>query len=305
MFDLVIIGAGAAGLTAAIYSARAGIDFLILDQDGFGGGQISSAHIVDNYPGLSGISGEELANALREHAENSGAVIEFGIVKDIVNNNSGKTIILDDGSEIETQSIIIATGSSPKKLGVPGEEALIGKGVSYCAVCDGAFFKGKDTVVTGGGDTAVEDAIYLSEICNSVTLIHRRDSFRASKTRVDLLKSIPNIKIRYKEKVNAIIGGDKVTGVEISGASGTEYLNCDAVFVAVGSNPELSFLNSLSPETENGYIKASEDCKTNIEGIFAAGDIRTKSLRQVVTSTADGANAVVSALEYISSKKQL
>lgn len=299
MLDTVIIGAGVAGLTAAIYSARAGLDFVVLEQDGFGGGQISSAHKVDNYPGLPGISGEELANAVREHAENLGAKIEFGIVKKIVCENGFKTVILDDDLKINAKSVIIATGSSPKKLGVPGEDDFAGNGVSYCALCDGAFYKGKDVVVVGGGDTAVEDAVYLSDICKSVTLIHRRDTFRAPKTRVDALRSKSNVNIKYNKTVKAIIANGKVTGVELSSGN---ILPCDGVFIAVGSEPDLSFTDGLNLDFSGKYINATEDCKTNTDGIFVAGDVRTKPLRQVVTAAADGANAANSVIRYLIAK---
>lgn len=300
MLDLVIIGAGVAGLTAAIYSARAGLDFVVLEQDGFGGGQISSAHTVDNYPGLPHISGDDLATAVREHAESLGAKIEFGIVKNIICENDKKIVILDDDLKIETKSVIIATGSAPKKLGVPGEENFAGNGVSYCALCDGAFFGGKDVVVVGGGDTAVEDAIYLSEICASVTLVHRRDEFRAPKTRTDVLKSKSNVNLVLNETVEEIIGDGKVTGVKLSNG---KILPCHGVFVAVGSNPELSFTSGLNLYFSGKYIYATEDCKTNTDGIFVAGDARAKPLRQVVTAAADGANAANSAIQYLLAKK--
>lgn len=300
MLDLVIIGAGVAGLTAAIYSARAGLDFLVLEQDGFGGGQISSAHKVDNYPGLPNISGDALANTIRQHAEELGAKIEFGIVKDIVIENDIKTVILDDDLKIESKSVIIATGSAPKKLGVNGEDNLIGKGVSYCALCDGSFYRGKDVVVVGGGDTAVEDAIYLSDMCKSVTLIHRRNTFRAPKTRVDILKSKPNVSLIYNQTIEEIIGSDKVTGVRLSNKAD---LICDGVFIAVGSEPNLTFTNNLNLDFSGKYINATEDCKTNLDGIFVAGDVRAKPLRQVVTAAADGANAANSAILYLIAKK--
>lgn len=299
MLDLIILGAGVAGLTAAIYSARAGLKFVVLEQDGFGGGQIASAHTVDNYPGFKGISGDELANAIREHAEGLGAKIEFAIIKDIVKENGIITVVSDDDLKLKAKSVIIATGSTPKRLGVPGEDALIGNGVSYCALCDGAFYKGKNVVVVGGGDTAVEDAIYLSDICKSITLIHRRDTFRAPKTRIDALKSKSNVDIIYNKTVKKIIGNDKVSGVLLSNDN---LLQCDGAFIAVGSEPKLSFTNNLNLAFSGKYIDATEDCKTNSEGIFVAGDVRAKQLRQVVTAAADGANAANSVIKYLSCK---
>lgn len=299
MLDLIILGAGVAGLTAAIYSARAGLKFVVLEQDGFGGGQIASAHTVDNYPGFKGISGDELANAIREHAEGLGAKIEFAIIKDIVKENGIITVVSDDDLKLKAKSVIIATGSTPKRIGVPGEDALIGNGVSYCALCDGAFYKDKNVVVVGGGNTVVEDAIYLSDICKSVTLIHRRDTFRAPKTRIDALKSKSNVDIIYNKTVKKIIGNDKVSGVLLSNDN---LLQCDGAFIAVGSEPELSFTNNLNLAFSEKYIDATEDCKTNSEGIFVAGDVRAKQLRQVVTAAADGANAANSVIKYLSCK---
>ena len=299
MFDLIIVGAGVAGLTAAIYAARAGADFIVLEQDGYGGGQISSAHLVENYPGIPSVCGADLSEEIRAHAEKLGAKIEFGIVTDIINNGDSKKVITEDNIEYISKAVIIATGASPKALGVLGEDKFLGRGVSYCAVCDGAFYEDKDVFVIGGGDTAVEDAIYLSDICKSVTLVHRREEFRAPKTRVDYLKSKENVKFILNANLISIDGTERVSSVSVNANNNINKYNTDGVFIAVGTKPESSMIKSLDIDTDNGYIKADETCKTNIKGIFAAGDIRTKHLRQVITAAADGANAAISAMEFI------
>lgn len=299
MYDLVIIGGGAAGLTAAIYAARAGLDFVVLEQDGWGGGQITSAHMVENYPGVAHISGADLGELIKEQAVSLGAKIELGIVKDIRDNEAYKEIILHRGEIIKTKSVIAATGANPRKLNVAGEQTLLGRGVSYCAVCDGAFFADKNVFVIGGGDTAVEDVIYLSSICKSVTLVHRRDTFRAPQTRLDLLKSLPNVTIRCNEVLNAITGEQRVDGVELKSADGCTHYDADGVFIAVGSVPATAYLKNLPLLFDDDYVIANEDCKTSVDGIFAAGDIRKKQLRQVVTAVADGANAAAGAIEYL------
>ena len=299
MFDLIIVGAGVAGLTAAIYAARAGADFIVLEQDGYGGGQISSAHLVENYPGIPSACGADLSEEIRAHAEKLGAKIEFGIVTDIIDNGDSKKVITEDNIEYISKAVIIATGASPKALGVLGEDKFLGRGVSYCAVCDGAFYEDKDVFVIGGGDTAVEDAIYLSDICKSVTLVHRREEFRAPKTRVDYLKSKENVKFILNANLISIDGTERVSSVSVNANNNINKYNTDGVFIAVGTKPESSMIKSLDIDTDNGYIKADETCKTNIKGIFAAGDIRTKHLRQVITAAADGANAAISAMEFI------
>ncbi len=299
MFDLIIVGAGVAGLTAAIYAARAGADFIVLEQDGYGGGQISSAHLVENYPGIPSVCGADLSEEIRAHAEKLGAKIEFGIVTDIIDNGDSKKVITEDNIEYISKAVIIATGASPKALGVLGEDKFLGRGVSYCAVCDGAFYEDKDVFVIGGGDTAVEDAIYLSDICKSVTLVHRREEFRAPKTRVDYLKSKENVKFILNANLISIDGTERVSSVSVNANNNINKYNTDGVFIAVGTKPESSMIKSLDIDTDNGYIKADETCKTNIKGIFAAGDIRTKHLRQVITAAADGANAAISAMEFI------
>lgn len=303
MYDLVIIGGGAAGLTAAIYAARAGLNFIVLEQDGWGGGQITSAHTVQNYPGVPEINGADLGEVIKEQAVSLGAKIELGIVEKVNDFYKYKEIVLHGRETIKAKTVIAATGAIPKKLGVQGESELLGRGVSYCAVCDGAFFAGKDVFVIGGGDTAVEDAIYLSSICSSVTLVHRRNSFRAPETRVEALRNLPNVKFCCSETLNAITGYPRVDGVELKSANGIEHYKADGVFIAVGTVPATDYLKSLPLDFEDDYIVANEDCKTSVSGLFVAGDIRKKQLRQVVTAVADGANAAASAIEYLKQQK--
>lgn len=300
MYDLVIIGGGSAGLTAAIYAARAGLDFVVLEQDGWGGGQITSAHMVENYPGVPNINGADLGEAIKEQAVSLGAKIELGIVERINDNGNNKEIVLYDGKVITSKAVIAATGASPRKLHVSGEETLLGRGVSYCAVCDGAFFAGKDVFVIGGGDTAVEDAIYLADICKTVTLVHRRDTFRAPKTRMDVLFKLPNVTVRCNETLHKITGEERADGVELKSENGDlKHYSANGVFIAVGSVPATSYLQGLPLTFDQDYVVANEDCKTEIDGLFVAGDIRRKQLRQVVTAVSDGANAAASAVEYL------
>ena len=232
----------------------------------------------------------------RRKARSKNRVWDF---TDIIDNGDSKKVITEDNIEYISKAVIIATGASPKALGVLGEDKFLGRGVSYCAVCDGAFYEDKDVFVIGGGDTAVEDAIYLSDICKSVTLVHRREEFRAPKTRVDYLKSKENVKFILNANLISIDGTERVSSVSVNANNNINKYNTDGVFIAVGTKPESSMIKSLDIDTDNGYIKADETCKTNIKGIFAAGDIRTKHLRQVITAAADGANAAISAMEFI------
>lgn len=298
MYDLVIIGGGAAGLTAAVYAARAGLHFVIIERDGWGGGQIISAHSVQNYPGFPNIPGADLGEALKEHAVSLGANIELGTVDAVKDHGAYKEILLHGTDAIEAKTVIAATGANPRALGVPGEKELLGRGVSYCATCDGAFFKNKDVFVVGGGDTAVEDAIYLAAICKRVTLVHRRDTFRAPKTRTDMLAKLPNVTVLCNAELSAVTGDQRVEGVEVRTAAGTEPYRTDGVFIAVGTDPVTDYLANLPIVFDGKYVVAGEDCKTAVGGLFVAGDIRKKPLRQVITAAADGANAATSAAAY-------
>lgn len=304
MYDLIIIGAGPAGLTAAIYAKRAMLNALLIEKNYMGGGQIINTYEVDNYPGFPGINGFDLGMKFNEHADKfeiekvSSDVVSLDVTSDI------KRVTTEDGT-YESKALIIATGNSPAKLNVPGEEELLGMGVSYCATCDGAFFKNKTTCVVGGGDVALEDAIFLARGCEKVYLIHRRDEFRAAAVLQEELKNTPNIEVVYDSIVTEIKGEDMVDCVIVKNVkSGIETeLPVDGIFLAVGNNPNGSFIPEAVATNDKGYIIADETCETNVAGVFAAGDIRAKKLRQVVTAVADGANAVYSVQEYLMTHK--
>ena len=300
MYDLVIIGSGPAGMAAAVYAARAELSFVVLEK-GVSGGQVLNTSDVDNYPGLPEISGFDLAEKFENHAKHCGAEIRMAEVTEFEKIDGGFRILLDFDDPVETRTILIATGAQPRRLGCEGEEEFAGMGVSYCATCDGAFFKNREVVVIGGGNTAVEDAIYLARGCSKVTIVHRRDTFRASKTLVTALRKTPNIEIAYDSVVDEILGEDAVTSVTLRNVrtGETRLVPAAGVFIAVGTNPvNLGWQNSI-PCDPSGYFIAGEDCATQIPGIYAAGDVRTKALRQIVTAAADGANAVYHIEQYL------
>ena len=300
MYDLIIIGAGPAGLSAAVYAARAELDFIVIEGSMMQGGQVLTTYDVDNYLGLPGIGGFDMGMKFAEHAKKLGVtfVTENVISMEIQRNvKSVKT----DKNTYESKTIIIATGAVHKKAGIPGEAEFTGKGVSYCATCDGAFFKNKVTAVVGGGDVAVEDALYLSRMCGKVYLIHRRDEFRAAKSLVKKARETDNIEFVLDSVVEKIDGENKVRSINIRSKKGAtiKTLEVDGVFFAVGMQPGTAFVDKNIEMNEAGYIIAGEDCATNIPGVYAAGDIRTKQLRQIITAAADGANAVTSVEKYI------
>lgn len=294
-FDLIIIGSGPAGLSAAVYAARAGVSFIVLEAAYSSGGQVLNTHEVDNYLGLCGMNGFEMGMKFREHAETLGA--EFVHKKVSVINNieeTQKEIVCEDGSVYYAKNIILATGAVPARLDVPGEEEYRGKGVSYCAACDGNFFKGKSVAVVGGGDTALEDAVYLARICEKVYVIHRRDAFRGAKSLEDKLYTCDNVDVLWDTVVEQIRGTDVVQSLSVMNTRlnmpGT--LRVEGVFIAVGTRPVSELLAGKVLTDERGYIVADEDCATNIAGVFAAGDVRRKNFRQIITAASDGANAV-------------
>ena len=294
MYDVVIIGSGPAGMAAAVYAARAELTFVVVEKD-MSGGQILETSEIDNYPGYPSISGFELAEKFRAHAEACGTeIIENITIEDFRRIEGGYELVFDGNKTMETKTILIATGAKPRRLGCPGEEELTGAGVSYCATCDGAFFKGRDVIVVGGGNTAVEDAIFLARGCKSVTLVHRRDSLRASRNLVTKLKSLPNVEIVWDSTVERIYGNGMVESVLLKNVKTGEQTDrkANGVFVAVGTKPSNLGLQDKIPCDEGGYFIAGENCETQVPGIFAAGDVRTKSLRQVITAAADGANAI-------------
>ena len=307
LYDLIIIGAGPAGLSAAIYGIRAGFKTLVLEQAAMDGGQVLNTYEVDNYPGLPGINGFDLGTRFAEHAKGLGVENMTTQVLEVISDPEGKvkTVRTSDG-DILARAVILAAGASHALLKVPGEAELNGKGVSYCATCDGAFFRKKEVAVVGGGDVAVEDAIYLAGLCEKVYLIHRRNELRAAMSLQETMKKLPNVEILWEYVVEEICGEDQVSSLRLRhvGNRKERLLPVAGVFIAVGIRPNSELFASLVSLDEQGYVKAGEDCITNMPGIFAAGDIRTKKLRQIVTAAADGANAAASAEYYLRIEKE-
>ena len=302
IYDLIIIGSGPAGLAAAVYAQRACLDTLVIEQSTVSGGQILNTYEVDNYPGYPGISGYELGMKLREHADKLGAHFKEDTVLKIEDKGPKEVKrVIGMNATYEARTLILATGASHKKLGIPGETELAGAGVSYCATCDGAFFKDKTAVVVGGGNMAVEDAIFLSRICKKVYLLHRRDELRADEILQESLSACENVEMIWNSVAVEIQGTECVTRLKIRNVlDDTEsVIDTDGVFIAVGILPNTEKFKGLVKLDEAGYIIAGEEGITETPGVFAAGDIRTKMLRQVVTAVADGANAVTSAHNYL------
>ena len=299
MHDLIIIGSGPAGLSAAVYGRRAGFSTLVIEKNPMSGGQVLNTYEVDNYLGLPGINGFDMGMKFREHAEKMQAEFIEADVLGVEDMGDYKLVKTTDG-DYEAKAVIIASGASHSHLGVPGEEELSGMGVSYCATCDGAFFRGKTVAVVGGGDVAVEDAIFLARACEKVYLIHRRDSLRAAQSLQNTMLALPNVEVCWNSVVESINGDGKVQSITLLHKNGGQKneLAVQGVFIAVGIRPNSeSFITNIAAD-EKGYLIAGEDCATSMPGVFAAGDIRTKKLRQIVTAVADGANAVEGIQEY-------
>ena len=303
MHDIVIVGAGPAGLTAAIYGRRAGKRVLILEKESFGG-QITHSPKVENYPGFRALSGMELADKLVEQAMDLGAEIEMDSVVDIRVDGDSRIVVGEMG-EYPARAVILAAGSHHRTLGLSGEEKLVGHGVSYCAICDGAFHAGEDIAVIGGGNSALQEAIMLSEICRSVTLIHRRDAFSAEGSLVEEVKTRENIRIVYSTVLTALHGDERLSGIALKNTESGEdsILPVTAAFVAIGQVPENDPFVGVAELDERGYLASGEDCLTKTPGIYAAGDCRRKVIRQVTTATADGAVAALAACRYIDGLK--
>jgi len=302
MYDIIIIGAGPAGLTAAIYGARANKKVLVLEAKTYGG-QIISASKIDNYPGIPHISGIDYATNLFNQAKDLGAEVKFEKAIDIDVSNVIKKIITNN-SEYQCKSVIIATGADKRKLGIEREEEFLGKGVSYCATCDGMFFKGKDVAVVGGGEAALSETIYLSNICDKVYLIHRRDEFRGSEKIVDELREKNNVIFVLNTNIVKLNGNSFLESVDIKDSNNNvSTLQVSALFIAVGQVPETNILVSKLEKNKLGYIIAGEDTLTNLAGVFVAGDVRQKNLRQLTTAVSDGSEAAVMACNYINSNK--
>lgn len=301
IYDLIIIGSGPAGLCAAIYAQRAKLSCITIERNYMSGGQVINTYEVDNYPGLPGINGFDMAQQFRDHAEKLGAQFVEAEAERVELLDNGVKKIITDGDCFYAKAIIIATGAKHRKLSVKGEEELSGMGVSYCATCDGAFFKNKTVAVVGGGDVAVEDAVFLARACEKVYLIHRRDELRAAKILQEAVFANEKIVPVWNSMVTEIAGENKVQSIKLRDTCTNEEqeLDVDGIFVAIGILPNTDFVNEILALDENGYIQAGEDGKTSVSGIFAAGDVRTKSLRQIITAAADGANAVTSVQEYL------
>lgn len=298
-YKIVIIGAGTAGLSAAIYAQRAGQDVIILDGKGYGG-QIGSTDRVENYPGIASVSGFDFATGLYEQAKSLGAKIKFSAVQSVEPTDTGFDVVTDRVI-YKTGAVIIATGLEKRKLNLDKEEILTGKGVSYCATCDGAFYKGKNVAVVGGGNTALEDALFLSEYCTNVYLVHRRDEYRGEQTYIDEIANRDNI-IQLKSYIPVEIEGtDRVEGFKVKNLKddSVKTLDVSGVFAAVGQVPSNDIFKGLVELDSAGYVVAGEDCLTSTKGIFVAGDCRTKEVRQLVTAAADGAVAGVAAAKYV------
>lgn len=300
--DIVIIGSGPAGLTAAIYAARANLSPLVFEglQPG---GQLTITTEVENFPGFAHpIEGPELMDAMREQAIRVGATVEMNFVTNVDLSQRPFKLTLDSGDEVYTKTLIIATGASAKWIGIPSEQELQNRGVSACATCDGFFFRNKDVVVVGGGDTAMEEAIYLSKMCNSVTVIHRRDTLRASKAMADRAMANPKIKFEWNSEVSEIkdVSLNKVTGVilknTVNGSS--KEISCDGVFVAIGHTPNTMLFIDQLPMDENGYL-ITNGVKTPVEGCFAAGDVWDTHYRQAITAAGMGCQAAIDAIRYL------
>lgn len=299
MYDIIVIGSGTAGMTAALYALRAGRSVLILECNGIGG-QIATSPKVENFPSIKEISGTEFSDHLFEQISALGVEFGFETVKSVADNGATKTVITDEG-EHEAKAVIIATGLEHRPLPVPRAEEMVGHGLSYCAVCDGLFFKGKDVAVVGGGNTALQDAAYLCGYCRTVYLIHRRDAFRGDDHNVKALSSKDNVKFVLDTVVTELVGEDAITAIKIKNVktNAEGEIMVSGVFSAVGQTPKCEIFRGLVDLDESGYVVAGEDCKTSREGVFVAGDCRTKTVRQLTTAASDGAAAAIAASAYI------
>lgn len=301
IYDLIIIGSGPAGLAAAVYAQRAKLDTLVVEKAMVSGGQVLTTYEVDNYPGLPGIGGYDLGLKFREHADRLGArFVEDEVLKIEDGSRGAVKSVVCQGNTYEARALILATGAVHRKLGVPGEEELAGAGVSYCATCDGAFFRNKVTAVIGGGDVAVEDAIFLARMCSKVYLIHRRNELRVAKSLQENLLSLDNVEVIWDTVADSINGDGMVKSLSLTNVKDGQKreLEVQGVFIAVGISPESRAFEGLV-DMDHGYIRAGEDAATSAPGIFAAGDVRTKPLRQIITAAADGANAITSVERYL------
>ena len=300
MYDIIIIGSGPAGLSAAIYAQRACLDTIVIEKNGISGGQVLNTWEVDNYPGFPGVTGFELSRQFREHANKLGArVVQDEVVQVELSGNVKKVVCEEE--TYEARCVILASGAHHRTLEVPGEEELRGAGVSYCATCDGAFFRGRTVAVVGGGDAALEDAIFLARMCEKVYIVHRRDKLRGAKRLQERLQALENIEFVWNSETVAIEGDAQVEALRLRQTKTGEErrLDVEGVFIAVGIAPESELYAGQLELDEQGYIGADESGQTSVPGVFAAGDVRTKALRQILTAASDGANCVASAERYL------
>ncbi|MCI9264977.1 MAG: FAD-dependent oxidoreductase [Oscillospiraceae bacterium] len=298
MYDILIVGGGPAGLTAAVYARRAGKSVLVLEGTGFGG-QIASSHLVENYPAIPAVSGADYSEALTAQAKALGAETQFGRVSGLRREGDGFVLTVRK-KEFEGRAVILATGAKHRKLGVTREEELTGRGVSYCAVCDGAFFKGRDTAVVGGGDSALQAALFLSGVAKSVTLIHRRGEFRGQEANEAAVRQRENITLALDSQVVELLGENALSGLVLENRAGERReLAAEGLFIEVGQEPDNGLFSQLAQLDEGGYFQAGEDCRTGTPGIFVAGDCRAKELRQLTTAVADGSVAATAACQWL------
>ena len=299
MTDLIVIGAGTAGLTAAIYGTRAGLSVKVIEK-AFHGGQIITTTSIENYPGMPGVNGADFAMALYKQAKDLGAQILYECIQSVDISNDVKHIVTSKGSH-QSRAVIIATGAAPRKLGIPGEDRWIGRGVAFCATCDGVLYKGKDVAVIGGGNVAIGDALLLADICRSITVVHRSTSFKAEQMQLEQARAKNNVQFLTDSIVKECIGEKSLERIRVENKLNSQVTDIpvDGVFVAIGSKPDNSVFAGEVHLDEAGYVIAGEDCLTNLPGVFVAGDTRTKQVRQIVTAAADGCVAALAAKKYL------
>lgn len=301
MYDLIVIGGGPAGLTAALYALRAGKSVLVIEKSTFGG-QITWSPKVENFPTIPSISGAELGDRLTSQVLEQGAELELDEVTGVEIDGNIKRVKTDFGGTFEAKALIIAAGARPRTLGIPGEEALMGAGVCFCAVCDGAFYKGKAVAVNGGGNSALQDALLLSDTCSKVYIIHRRDKFRGEAKLVEALRAKANVEFVLNSSVTDLLGQDELSGIVVTDNAGnSRQLDVEGLFVAIGHAPDNGVFSELIDLDDGGYADSDESCTTKTPGVFAAGDCRRKTVRQLTTATADGSCAALAACRYIDS----
>ena len=298
MYDIIIIGGGPAGLTAATYACRAGKSVLVIEKNAFGG-QITWSPKVENFPTIISISGTELGDRMLEQAMEQGAEVELEEVTGISEKDGVKLISTESGAEFEARAVIIATGAKPRMLGLEREEELVGSGVGFCAVCDGAFYKGRDVIVNGGGNSALQDAMLLSETCRKVYLVHRRDSFRGEAKLVEALRAKANVEFVLNASVKELLGEGELSAVTVEQQGQLRRIEAEGLFIAIGHQPDNDIFANLIELDKAGYAASAEDCLTRSAGIFVAGDCRAKSVHQLTTAVADGSVAALAACNYL------